>query len=785
LNLATLGDAFNQISVQLEGQVGIPIALAGVLMLLVVDKYVFSHLSLLRSRIVGWFAFALFIYLLLLFGPGSYGSFLGNYDVDPKPLEIPVKLTNTANLASKPFPGGTTATYRSDGTRKRQQQAIVVCIDVSGSMGPNPDNGKAKNPDPLWTIGNDPDRLALLASHLLTDLTSPGEVVGAVFFSGKVVKVVPLTKIDQEQSIVKLKLKTALDSIYNGGTDITAGVLASASLLDGLDKTWGKYIVVLSDMEKDPKNKEVSPSLRDDLHNRDITAFAVGLGDKADLEQMSRVTWEEPYSVHDASELPNVFKGILGKVWDTREVPQTQNESGDFVFQPFLPIAKEVNFIVSDQDIESLKLDLVKPDGASLTTAELSTKGNYAGADRRYRTFKISRPDQLGKGKWTLRVNRNPGQVSFMQVLDLAIQAQFDFDFPKREIRVSDARLVNLSDGSPYNNPEFYGSNSHFDLVVQNAGQKEATFPLASKAEGQFVFQGDGTFDSPGSYQFFVRFTNDVTSVRSEIFTFSFTETNTAELAGPPEALRMGSGTSKKIVFKPTSDSTNQTQRLRFVPNLDGIDQIRHQGKYLSVGGVKDKDQLQLQAARFGLGQSASTGGHLQIPVTLHGQTVFQVPLDVDVGPSPGDLLNLLAFLAFEVLCGVLALRVLWKLVSGNFFPPGMRFYGGKRNDHGKPLANKWFSWGKSRYGSGGFQLTPAGRQVFDRKARVKGPDGRSKELSKTPAVTLFGRSAYGSDTWESGTQHFYYGLGLRGSRTVHQQRVKAREDQGISSTTP
>ncbi|MEI8093138.1 MAG: vWA domain-containing protein [Spirochaetales bacterium] len=770
MDTAFLTESFNKLSTQLEGQVGVPIALAGLLVLVLFDHLILGkYLALSRYRLVGLLALALFLWLLFWFGPGSYDHFIKSYDVDPAPLEVPVKLTNTSTLATHPFQTAASKSapdqVESDGTLKKQKQAIVVCIDVSGSMGPNPDNGKANNTDLAWTIGNDPDRLAILASHLLTDLVSEGQQVGAVFFNGKVLKVLPLTKIESNQAKTKELVKKALEAPYNGGTDITAGVLASAQLLDGVDGSYGKYLILLSDMEADPKNKPIPETLRDVLHQKEISAFSIGLGDKADLEQMRRITWEEPYQVSKADELPAVFKQILAKIWDTREVPQSQDAndaSGSFVFDPFLPVAKEVNFIVYDHDIQNLTLTLVKPDGQEFTAAEFAQPGNYQGGDQRYRAFKVGRPDRYGTGKWSLRVNRNPDQVSFMQVLDLAINARFNFDFKKRNITVDKVRLVNISDGSTYANPDFYTKEAAFDLVVGLAGRPEVTYPLTPTEEGALVYHGSGVFDSPGSYQFFVRFQNKVTQIRSEIYTFSFSETNKAELVGTPPPLRMGTGTARNVVFKPTADSTLDTGRLRFTPKLEELSGIGHTGKYLSVGGTADTDQLQLQASRLGVGQKASSGGDLSVPILLHGDKVFDLPLKVEVGPSFADLLNLLLFVVFEGVCAFLALMVLFKLVAGKHFPPSLRLLRPQAIDSGVAMANRWFSPAFSVFDRGRFRLNIENRGSIQRTYHPDNSEGNAKPMVRSLALPP--RSSYRTDQFSDMQQSFEYGLAYRGS---------------------
>ena len=770
MDFSSMAMWFSKLSVQLEGQVGIPIALALLMAFLVIDRLILGRLTLFRYPIVGVVALLLFVWLLLLFGPGSYNHYLKSYANSGTPVVIPIKITNASALTSTPFPGMSTQaseqSYDSVGTTKRQQQAIVFCLDVSGSMGSNPYLGKSDNPYPTWTTGNDPERLSFFAGHMFTDLASPGQQVGAVFFAGKVIKVIPLTKIDPLQSTGKSQLKQAIDVPYKGGTDVEAGILAAVQMLDGLDKTYGKYLILQSDMEPDENNKKIPENIRDLLRQKGISAFAIGLGNRIDLEQMRRLTWEEPYQVTEAKELPNVFKEILGKIWDTREIPQTQNTDGDFLFQEFLPIAKEVNFIVFDHDIGNLGVQLIKPDGTPISEKEFATPGNYIGAEGKYRVFKIKSPQRYGKGRWTLKVNRNPDQVSSMQVLDLAIDAHLSFNFKNRQIQASQVRLVNIADGSTYKNPDFYAQGGKFELVIQLAGQKEMVFNLASGTPDPLVFAGDGQFEDPGSYQFFVRFENALTAIRSEIFTFAYTETNTVTLAGKPGPVRLPAGSSANLVLQPTPDSNIQAGRLQFKPDFNGLSGIARTGNNLTIGAGSDKNQVALEAARFGLGQKPSTGGEFLVPVSLHGEKSFDLPLSVKVVPAAGDFVNLILFLVFEGACALLALAVLYKLLSGKYFPANVMVLKPKINDKGRHLPNTWFWPWNSTFSKPRFRLTPGGRSSAKRQYWAK--NSSKDEGDHKESFGLPDRRNYASDSFSCGQVSYEYGF-VRSSVGKHQ----------------
>lgn len=690
--------------------------------LLLLDAVLLKRIMPFRGRSGAFIWIAIFAALALR-ACSSYQSY-ATASEEIEPLKVPVHAESTTNLTRHPFPSTPenpakgSKTENVDAMARSRRQAVIIAVDTSGSMN-----------------DNDPDQIAWLAASLGTDLMSVDMKLGGLLFNKTIAKTLPLGDIAEgTQSEFKAAFKQNLSLPYGGSTNsFSPAIRSTVQMFLKAGDEYGRYLILLSDLDREDTGVKIDKDLLDVMTGNKVQVFPVVLGRNAATDRIAAISYEPPLEVLDASELPAAFTTILGKIWDTREVSTKRSrKTNDYVFAPFLDAAREVDILVYDRSIASIDLRLVKPDGTVFSDAEFAEGGNYTALGESYRIMKVMHPDRYGSGSWSLRVGQAPDKVAFLQVVDLGILADLDFDFTEKRISARNARVIRLSDGAPYNGDKFYDpeQGAGFEIVVQRAGHNEEKFPLletkpAPDGTRTFVFEGHADFNEPGDYQFFLQFRNSNVELKSNRYHFAFDQSATVTMLESDDAeLVLRQGQNVKLLLAADSSSTFQTDHL----SLDLMDQnfpgIELSGKRAALRG-EDLNPLTFKARRPMAGNKGDKGGRYQIYFKVPGsEEPLSLPLHIATRPDPWFLPYTLLHWLIQAVLLLSGLRIFANLTR--HFNPKLRLMAADGPaSRGRPIPNQWTSFTgislvkKKRDGTV-YRLEPRGRGLTFRSRPKK-----------------------------------------------------------------
>ena len=386
------------------------------------------------------------------------------------------------------------------GEHTRQPRDVALVLDTSGSM-----------------KDNDPDRMAIFAAKVLTDLLEPGDRVFVTPFPGRHDRADngalpsegrPFSTFHRWARsgptlgpLPPPELKRRLDGLrYDGQVTIFQEPLEAA--LAAMDRAGGRgarALVLLSDGEPSRGVEYVSRVFRDlapELLNRGIRAFGVmlGEGDTRHFEILARATGGDVQRVARPSDLVARFASIFTKILQTRVEPVSfqRREVETFAVQPFV---KELIFLVPEGG-PGVQVSFQEPretwwkvweDGRTFETAVPEAADPAAcrgyglcrtddacakpdGGWNRYSVFRVLAPRP---GRWRVRVESSPHQrldALLIQNYDLYLEVAGDRERAGwvGEANRFVARLVDGS-GRPVEDAELF-RGARYRFVVRTRG---------------------------------------------------------------------------------------------------------------------------------------------------------------------------------------------------------------------------------------------------------------------------------------------------------------------------
>nr|MBA3450209.1 VWA domain-containing protein [Chloroflexia bacterium] len=190
--------------------------------------------------------------LVVIGGTSAYGP--GGYAGTPLEEALPVTVKVT------------------DG-RERQQVALLLIIDKSGSMGYDPLGGKGKI------------EMAKEAVRLAARSLAEGDQVGLIVFNDRQEWVVPLTTIGDESTRVVIDRKIAAIE-PDGGTEILPALSVGLDAIRNADAD-ARHIVLLSDGKARTGTRESYQHLLDDALSDRTTLSTIAIGEDADTDLLN------------------------------------------------------------------------------------------------------------------------------------------------------------------------------------------------------------------------------------------------------------------------------------------------------------------------------------------------------------------------------------------------------------------------------------------------------------------------------------------------------------------
>lgn len=297
----------------------------------------------------------------------------------------------------------TTVTAGAEG---RPPIHVQIVLDSSGSM-----------------KDNDPRRLSLLAGMLFTDLAGPNDALGVLSMrKGRFVEE-PLAPAGPRRK----KLRDTIRRLPFGGSTYCAEPLKLAG--DGL-ATLAKrqpdarqFVVFLSDGDCSDGNPDASVQIRaaaQSLRSAGVQVFSIGLfGDiaadgrdpSADLQTMATQTDGAFFRAAEASDLPDRFASILGRIVGS-EAQTIQMTAGQdvavqldgYVYDASLIATGAGRAVVVDKAEGPADVRLPLPGRAthSETGEDYYVSAHDNGFGRQYGLLRIDEPSA---GTWTFRVD--------------------------------------------------------------------------------------------------------------------------------------------------------------------------------------------------------------------------------------------------------------------------------------------------------------------------------------------------------------------------------------------
>lgn len=369
---------------------------------------------------------------------------------------------------------------------------VVFVLDASGSM-----------------LSSDPNRVAIDAFNLFTDLCDGSCGVGYSVYTHKLKASSPIVSLDDKKNLEKLKKNISnIEYDPNGSTDIALGLTKAMNIHSenkSSDSNRKKAIILLSDgntyLEGGPRtvaesNKEMQSTLKT-LNSQNIPVYSIGLNydgtlDKKELKKISDSTKGKTYETTTSDDLISIISDIFSDIYKLQGT-ECEIKDGNVKINIKNNSVFYVNVIIKSRFTQKeLNPVLTSPDGkeVSLTDNE-NIKVTGTGS---YTLIKMIYPDS---GTWNLHLDK--ADSSNCQVTQLDFYSIYIKQKINKSVKVGDSVKIEASirDGD--------GVVDDYDLLktiemttVVSSKDGEQTITLTKGSGG--IYTGEFTPDSEGEY---------------------------------------------------------------------------------------------------------------------------------------------------------------------------------------------------------------------------------------------------------------------------------------------
>ena len=382
-----------------------------------------------------------------------------------------------------------TEDYSEDG---KMNLDVVFVLDASNSM-----------------LSSDPNRVAIDAFNLFTDLCDDTCGVGYSVYTDKLKASSPIVSLDNKKNLEKLK-KDISDIEYDpyGSTDIALGLTKAMNIHaqnKNTDSNRKKAIILLSDgntyLENGPRtlaeaNKEMNSTLKT-LNSKNIPVYSIGLNydgtlDKKELQKISNATNGKSYETTTSDKLITIISDIFSDIYKLNGT-KCEIKDGNVKINVKDNSVFYVNVIIQSKFSKNeLNPVLTSPDGKKVSlennnNIKLTSTGSYT-------LIKLIYPDS---GTWNLHLDKATSENCTITQLD------FYSIYIKQKISKTAAVGDSIKIESSLN--DINGVVDDYDLlktiemkavVSSKDGDKE--IPLIRQSDG--IYTGEFTADSEGEY---------------------------------------------------------------------------------------------------------------------------------------------------------------------------------------------------------------------------------------------------------------------------------------------
>ncbi|MGN1457074.1 MAG: VWA domain-containing protein [Acutalibacteraceae bacterium] len=379
--------------------------------------------------------------------------------------------------------------YDDDG---KMNLDVVFVLDASNSM-----------------LSSDPNRVAIDAFNLFTDLCDETCGVGYTVYTEKLKASSEIVSLDNKKNLEKLK-KDISDIEYDpyGSTDIALGLTKGMNIHSqnqNTDNNRKKAIILLSDgntyLENGPRtlaeaNKEMNSTLKT-LNSRNIPVYSIGLNydgtlDKKELQKISKETNGKSYETTTSDDLITIISDIFSDIYKLNGT-NCEIKDGNVKIKVKDNSVFYVNVIIKSKFSKAeLNPVLTSPDGKKVS---LTNNDNIklTGTDS-YTLIKMIYPES---GTWNLHLDKANSDNCTITQLD------FYSIYVKQKINKTAAIGESVIIEASLN--DIQGLVKDDDLLktiemttIISGNNEEKTISLTRKSNG--VYTGEFTPDSEGEY---------------------------------------------------------------------------------------------------------------------------------------------------------------------------------------------------------------------------------------------------------------------------------------------
>ncbi len=366
---------------------------------------------------------------------------------------------------------------------------VEVILDSSGSM-----------------KDNDPKRLSALGAMIFTDLAADSDRLGLESMRQPRYTLEALSSVATKRS----KIRSVAKSIKFTGTTDCAGPLnvASKALKGASDGK--KFVIFLSDGACPNSNAGGSEAVRRaalELKRQNVKVFGIGLSSagEQDLRLMADVTDGEFFRADKASDLPQRFADILGRIVGSEavNVPIVPGKSSTISLDGYVRDASLI--VTGSRPVRVTRA--TGPDGSKLSLPTksapyesggsnffVSANGNGAGSH-----YTVLRIDQPESGEWDFVIDA-PRDAKAILIQNYALEPSLDLG-AKTVATVGDTSPVRCElkgpDGKTLKDPSFLEKvGVELEVVAPDGKRTKTKMKLAN-----FRFAHDLKIQQSGRYR--------------------------------------------------------------------------------------------------------------------------------------------------------------------------------------------------------------------------------------------------------------------------------------------